>query len=895
MILFSYIIKELFNDRRFSLLFIINLTLGLVGFVALDGFRDSIDKTLYTKSKAILGADFGLSSRRPLKSEELNFVTKNYENDHSPLLKQGSLLKQSPLLKTNMVEMFSMVASQQGISRLIQIKAIEKGFPFYGKLELEKNKFADTKDFQALYDRPVAWVYPELLTQLQINIGDRIQIGEGEFEVAHAVSNDSAAGFTTNMAPRIYIGLSQIHKTDLLKPGSLAWYSTLFKMPISPRQINELKQKVFQAIDNPDVQVYTHKNVSQQMARLLSYLNDFLGLSSLVALFLASMGTGFLFRSYLRRKIKEIAILISLGVSHRQAFFLYLLQVVTLGFVSSLLAGALSWGILPILNFVTKGLLPFPIEFSVHPSSLLMGALIGTLGCVCSCLPMLMQLRGLKPSLLFTQVVQPSPHTWIYFVAFLPGAFLFWYLSVWLSHSWRMGSLFIGLFFGAGLILTLSAWLVFKLLGTCEPSKILSLRWALRHLTRNPLSTLSSFLSIAMGMVLLNLIPQIRHSLQIELQSPEKSKLPSLFLFDIQEEQLPEIKKFLQDESLKFQKISPLVRARLKSVNGVAFSKSMGAKDDQRMSLEEEREMRARNRGYNLSYRNDLIQSEKIIRGKPFSGIYEAKTSLAPTDSKSMNSKDMDSQRERSVKDSNLHEIGIRFPEISLEKRFARRLNLNIGDTMTFDIQSALVMGKVINIRSVQWTSFQPNFFIQFQPGVLTSAPKTFLGTLPPLVASLKTNLQNKIVGKFPNVSIVDVSRIVHRLKDITNQITWALQFMTALSLMTGFMVIFLITHYQAQSRRRDMGLLKVLGARFQDIRYQFLWQLGIISLLASLLGLAVGLLVSFLISKILFESFWAYEPITPMISLIVCVLSTLLITELATRGALATKAKELL
>ena len=881
--LIPYIFKELLNKKRFSLLFIINLTLGLTGFITLDGFKTSLHDTLEVKSKSILGADLGLSSRRPLKPEELNLVS-DLHKDHPY---KGH---KSQVQKTNTVEMFSMVANDRGQSRLIQIQAIEAHFPFYGKIELEKNKFAGEKDFQNIYQNQVAWVYPEVLTQLQINIGDTIHVGEAEFKVRNIVTNDSAAGFTTNMAPRIYIGLAQLEKTHLLKMGSIAWYSILFKIPLNKKKLNQLKQEVIKRIDNPDVRVYTHENVSAQMTSLLSHLNHFLGLASLVALFLSSIGAGFLFRSYLKNKVREMAILISLGSSHTKALSFYLIQVLFLGLLSSLLAIIFAWVLVPGLGPLIQGFLPLPVQLHLNPSTPLIGILVGTLGCFSTCLPILMPLKGLKPSLLLTGNPPPQQnHIWLNLISALPGVLLFWSLSLWLSDSLKLGSLFTVTFLITGLFFLLSAWLLFKFLKVLTrtfhkdstgnvntltesglvtlPHKAshrihnpghrthLSLKWALRDLTRIPFSTYSSFLAIGLGMLLLNLIPQIQNSLDTELQHPKSSKLPSLFLFDIQEEQLAPLKEILNNHHLEFSQLSPIVRARLKFVNGKELKKTTG----EMMNREEERDMGLRNRGFNLSYRRELSKSERIIRGTPFSGNHSS------------------------------------LPEISIEKRFAKKWGLQIGDTMTFDIESVLVKGKIVNIRSVKWSSFQPNFFIQFQTGVLNAAPKTFLGTLPHISPPLRETIQNAIVEKLPNISIINVSRLVRRLKEVLIQVIWALRLMTFLCLIAGFVVIFSIANHQAKNRRWDIGLLKALGASFRDIRWQFLWQFTLIAFFASLLGSSISLLVGFLISKFIFESIWTMDPVTPIASLIFCILLTLLITDWAIRGALATKTRELL
>jgi len=848
--LLKYLLRDLLNNRRFVFLFIFNLSLGLAGFIALDGFKVSLDQTIKKRSKTILGADFGVSSRRQIKANEREFI------------KAAALQNVD---ESELIEIYSMIANSQRNSRLIQIKAIQENYPFYGEIILREKGKVNLKAHKILAADHKIWVYPEILQQLKVNIGDTLYIGEKKFVIDDVVDRDSAAGISTNMAPRLYMNLNNLSETGLVKPGSLAWYSFVYRLPgLNSEALGILRDQIFKKIDNPDVRVYTHENASEQMARLLSRLNDFLGLATLVALFLAALGTGFLFRAYLKSKIKEVAILICLGATHTSAFMQYFIQIFVLGLASSILATLLSLLIVPGLGAITQGILPFPVEFIIRPSTILLGLVIGTFGSILICLPILADLGQLKPSLLFVdsynQNVQMNKR-WKTIFSAVPAVILFWALSIWLSNSAVIGSLFCFIFFSSGALLALVSWLIFTKLNYFQKIPYLSLRWALRDLARHKMTTLACFISIGLGMLLLNLIPQLQLSLDKELQTPEKSKVPSLFMFDIQEDQLVDIQKIMKNEKVELSQLSPMVRARLVAVNDLPFDKGVGASAES-LSRAEQGEMRFRNRGFNLSFRAKMISSERLIRGQAFRGVY----------------------RDGSDK----------LPEISLEKRFADRLKLRIGDKLDFEIESVPISGRVVNFRSVNWTSFQPNFFIQFQPGSLDLAPKTYIATLPSLSSQQKLQIQDRIVEELPNVSLIDVSRLVERLRRIMEQMAWALGFMAILCLLAGFVVIYSIANHQANNRKWDIGLLKSLGASFSIIRAQLLWQFACISLFAGVFGAAISLFVSFLISNILFEGLWVFDAQTPLISISICVLMTVFISDIATRSALKTRTREL-
>ena len=846
-------LAELFQQKRFTLLFVLNLALGLSGFVALSQLQEVLDRSLQSRTQAVLGADIGLSSRRPLNDEAVlkaqEVLTQSVETSQAR--------KTAP--KTEMIEIYSMIATPSGASRLVQVKAIDAAFPFYGHIELKKG--GPQKPGGAAYDLHQGekiWLYPEVLFQLGINVGEKVVLGGTEFTVSDVVKDDAAAGISTSMAPRVYIGLNQLIKTKLVGPDSLAWYSTLFKAPGNNRQLDSWVQTLFESPEIPkEMKIYSHINVGQQMGRLLKYLNDYLGLVALSALFLSIVGAIFLFRSHLMSKVKQIATLLSLGFNLRQVFATYGLQLAILGLFSSLITFVLASILTPWLISLTQGLISGNVTYTISWQPFALALLLGVVGSQLISWPLLARLKSMKPAFLFreSQSQKLPMNLWSWFFALI-GLILFWGLAIWQSHSVYVGSLFTAAFLLSGLFLGLSAYGLFRILDRLTQKARWTLRLPVRQLVRQPVAAVSCFLALGLGMLLINLVPQLEKTLQAELQNPAASKLPSLFLFDIQEEQIDRLKEIVTRYGLNLNQISPMIRARLIQVNGKDFDK--GKRSDKAQTREEEREQRFRNRGYNLSYRQDLSDSEMLHRGKVFSGPYD--------------------------------ESSEKMPQISLEKRFADRLKLKIGDRLTFDIQSIMITGEVVNLRSVRWTSFQPNFFIQFQPGVLEPAPKTFLGTLPDMTLEKKNLIQRDIVQALPNVSMVDVTRLVTRLSKIMKQMSGALQFMAIFCLIVGFIVLYSIASHQARLRAWDVNLMKVLGAPFSHIRSLFLVEFAILSLAAGLLGVLISLVLSYLLSNLLFDSLWVWEAKTPLLTLIGLVLVTQVISSFSIMRVLRLK-----
>lgn len=841
MSLLRFVFSELLHSKRFVLLFLINLSLGLSSFVALEFLKTSVDNTVSTQSRNVLGADLGVSSRRELLPEEFTAIEQALPEERA---------------STPVVEMFSMV-TKGSASSLIQIKAAEHVFPYYGQVVTKPmKKMSDLEDTQSI------WVYPEVLTLLNASIGDTLKIGDMSFRIAAVVEDDAASSISTSMAPRIYMSLPYLKKANLLREGTLAWHSRLYKIPgLSDVELEKVRDQIYQTLTASDIQVFTHRNSSEQTARLLNYLGDFLGLVSLAALFIACIGLTFLLSTYLHAKSKSVAILIAIGYPRWQAIAFYCLQLFLLVILGTLLSIGLATLVLPLIMQATQSVATFSIRLTIDFKTLLQSIGLGVSGGLLLLLPHLLRMREISAlQLLRGAHFIKIPNHWTHILTFLPAIGLFYYLSVRQMNSLKNGSLFFACFMGAGVALYTVAHFVLPWMGRFTHFRWYLLEWAVRDVTRLRVATITGFLSLSLGVFLVNVVPQIKANLQAEIARPPDSKVPSLFLFDIQGEQVGEIQKVLNEDKIPLNNLSPLIRARLVAVNDVPFSKGDGAFSKSE-SREQERESQFRNRGFNLSYRESLDASETIVEGQPLPATYNPES----------------------------------MPEISLEKRFAERLNLHMGDVLTFDVQETPIKGKVTSLRRVTWTSFQPNFFVLFQNGSLEDAPKTFLATIPKIPLDQKIQMQKKILRTMPNVSLIDVDRLIQKLVLLIEQMGWALQVMSAFCILVGMTVLLALANDQVRSREWDIGLLKAIGTRYSAIITLFILQFSLIAMAAALSGGFLSIFGSYIFSYFLFDGSWYFNWKTPLAIFIGVGIFSPILVYLGIRRGLQFSAKELL
>jgi len=348
----------------------------------------------------------------------------------------------------------------------------------------------------------------------------------------------------------------------------------------------------------------------------------------------------------------------------------------------------------------------------------------------------------------------------------------------------------------------------------------LKLKWTTAYAIKSVINKKTAvdmvFITFTVSILILTLLPHIKQSIVNEIRPAQSSSLPRLFLFDVQSGQKEELKQIttnLLDAKLEF---NPLVRSRILKVNDVDYDRLQNS--ESLSTREQEEEVRFRNRGVNLTYQTELKLSENIVEGV-------------------WNNKKWD---------------GNGLPEISLEKKYAERINAKINDVMLFDVQGLELQGKVTSLRSVKWTSFSPNFFILFQDGVLNEAPQNFLTAISTVKDYEK--YQNTVIEKFPNISIIDVRQTVQDILVFVDQMAMALQMMAIVSIILGFFIFIVLVNTQIQERLSEFNLLKVLGSESAVIRKIIFIQFLFIVSISLIVGLGLGLLLTQILVKTVFS-----------------------------------------
>ncbi len=902
--------KELKINRGFSLFFILNLSIGLVGFIALNSFNNSLQSYFKDNLKEILTADIVVTSPRELNETEIKLIDETLGGDkqESRQISFFSMVSNSDSSDPSYNFSKSLKSSNMR-SKLANIIAVDKVFPLYGAIISENGDFKQSGSTISNQDistklhnpsslslnqgRAEAWISRDISIAMNLNIGSTLKIGDKDFVVSDIVTPPPDASVSSiELAPKIYIGLLEAQDTGLLKFGSRISFKRFYKLPFG----SDVKEKTvflrgkFHKLfnDSPIISVYDSEDVNQNLSRIFGYFTGYMGLIGVVALFLAGIGTAYLFRGYLNRKIKEIAILMTLGAKRVDAYMLFMLQIISLGAASTIFSVMLSFFILPLFPEVLQGLIPPNFRAAADIKSIFWAFIPGIFGSIIFCLPVFVRIHTLKPVMLLQSGYNLTPIK-LYtanILSFLPAILTFWILSIGQTKSFERGSIFFLGSLSVMAVMTVIGWLILIILKRLSSTKQFIRKIAFRNLYRNKSASISCFVTIAMGAFLINIIPQIKNGIQDEISQPKGMKIPGFFLIDIQPEQLLPLTQFLELKGYDLTNVSPIVRGRILNVNDKGFYERLDEDKDKnsKQSLgkqifgrkkQDESSFRGRyrRREFNFSYREHLDKSEKIVKGSPLS---ETPWSFEDTSTQPLSPESS-------------------YIQISLEEGFADRFSINIGDIMEFDIQGMQLKGKVVNLRKVKWNSFQPNFFILFQKGVLDDAPKTFLASIPQMRPEEKQALQNELVKSFPNISVLDVNQTVKQILSITDRLTFAINFMASLAILAGLVVLFSIARHETHGRSWEINLLKVLGAGFGDIKKIVLLEFGFLGFLASFFAAIVSLAVSYLIAWFFFERLWSFRWEYSLFCLIAITLICVMTAMLATRKVIKQKPAGLL
>jgi putative ABC transport system permease protein len=819
------------RSRRRLLLFSSSVVLGIAALVAIRSFGESMRIAIQENAKSLIGADLVFSSREKFTDDVANEI-------------QNIGGKQA-----QEVSFSSMVYFQKtGGTRLVQVRGLEEGFPFYGTLETDPPAAAT-----AFRNQHGALVEESLMTQFEAKIGDTIKLGQTQFPISGILKKvpGETVVFST-IAPRIYVPFADLQKTMLLRDDSLARYRTYVKTPsgVDPEAINKQLADDFR---EKRVFITTVEERKKDLGRATENLEHYLSLGGLIALLLGSIGVASAVHVHAKEKVTAAAVLRCLGLSSRRTLAIYLIQGLALGIIGAIVGAGLGLIVQSILPAVVADFVPVPMAQQFVWSAVAEAMLAGFTICGAFALLPLLPLRRVPPLAAIRASVEPpkaarDPIQWALALALAAGVLA---IAISQSRRWQHGlAFFVGLL-AAFLILGAAAKVVIWI-----ARRVVSTRWpyiwrqGTANLFRPNNRTLLLTLSLGLGTFLILTLFLVQGNLVRELlpSGPDKANAA---LFDIQSDQRNGVVSILQEQNLPVLQEAALVTMRIASVKGISSAKLLRDQKIPRWVLRRE---------YRSTYRDNLVDTETTAGGKwP-----------APADIEGI------------------------IP-ISVEDEIAKDLKVKLGDEIEFDIQGVPIRTRVAHLRKVDWRRMQPNFFVVFPSGVLEDAPSFRILTTHVPNSEASAKMQRAVVQKFPNVSAIDMTLVLQTVESVVAKISLVIRFMALFTVFTGLTVLAAAILTGRYQRVREAVLLRTIGASRRQVGQILLVEYFLLGLVAS--GTAVLLATSstWALAHFLFEAPYHFAMIPTISSIVIVCAVTMLMGFLGTRGLLSKPPLEVL
>ncbi|GAB2703250.1 ABC transporter permease [Mucilaginibacter koreensis] len=826
----SWLLQMAWRDSRKNrsrlLLFISSIVFGIAALVGIYSFSYNLQKDINDQAGLLIGSDLMIAGNKPV-SKTIQPLLDSLGDDRSQERSFASMV----------------LFPKGGGTRLVQIKALQGNFPYYG--EIETTPKAAGRTFK---NGRYALVDKTLMQQFGVKVNDSVKVGKVTFLIAGKLEQAPGQnGVAATVAPIVYVPLSYLNETGLIDKGSRVNTSYYYKFNPGTN-VDKLAESIDGRLDKEGLHYETIATRKESTGRSFGDLANFLSLVGFIALLLGCVGVASATNIYIREKIPSIAIMRCLGVKAWEAFLIFLIQILGIGFIGSVIGALLGTLVQQLLPMVLKDFLPFTMSADISWLAFGQGVALGMVISVLFALLPLLSIRNISPLNTLRITDQESnaardPLRWLVYALILAFIASFTYLQL---KSWPASAAFTAGILVAFGILSLVAWLLMRLMRLLVSNSWSYLaRQGFANLYRPNNQTIILMVSIGLSTMFICTLIFIQSMLIQQVSLSTSGNQPNMILFDIQTNQQKGVEELTKQNHLPVVQQVPIVTIKLEKINNItaASLKNDTTKNDIRRALAYE---------YRVTYRDFLTSTEKITAGK-WTGKATSTTDVP----------------------------------VSLDERLAKRIHAKIGDHLTFNVQGTRINTIVGSLRKVNWSKVQTNFQVVFPTGVLEEAPKFFVELTHVPSSTVSAKFQQAVVQRFPNVSIIDLGLVLTTLDELLDKIGYIIRFMSAFSMITGLVVLIASVRISKYQRMRESVLLRTLGASRRQIFTITALEYLFLGTLSALTGIVIGLAGSILLAKYSFDLPFVVN-YTPALWLLLGVAAlTVAIGLLNSRGAL--------
>lgn len=829
--MFSFYSRFIKRQWRFGAirLFCIAIAIACAVTFSITLLGDRLEQLFINQSKEVLAADLVLTSTNELQKEQLAIIK--------------DTVSEQAIAQATTLSFTTMANSSNGFL-LSSVKAVTNHYPLLGELQVSDILYGKAAPIS---HGPVAgevWVEDRILHELGLSLGETITVGEREFKITQIViyEPDRGNGFY-NFMPRILMHWDDVASTEVVQPGSRLRYHYLFAG--EAEILEELKQGL-EPILQPNQKFKTIEDTNEAMANTLQRAYRFLHVTALIAILLGAVGAALVSYQYVNEMTYQYAVLRCLGLRGKRLygailipFFIFSLIAIVAGLI---FGGIAHYFILNSLGDLIPSSLPPP---SIQP--FLLSSMTSLVVVISFAWPFLNNLLKMPPKILLNISTEEKQSVIFTTIAMAVGLAILVHVGtqdVLISLYIISGiSLFVVIAYG------LTQWLIRWVIKQSQ-KKSVATRLAARMLGANRRMASLQIIAIAMTFFSLALIQTLRDDLLSSWQSKVPEDAPNFFAINLFAADKPDFLAKLKQQNISHSPLYPIIRGRLSAING-QVAREYASKEN--VSRDE-----SLNRDLALSWSLQLPPDNKIILGE-WHKVEEPPDQIT----------------------------------VSVEEGVAEKLKIHLGDRLEFTIETKKLEALVTSIRSVEWESFTPNFYMIFYPGSLDDLPATYLASMH--LKQSQRSLLPTFIQHFPNATFFDVDFLLTRIRGIVEQISTAIESILYFSLFASLIVFIAIEMILRRYHRYSTAIYKAVGARSELIQKVFRSQFIFIGLIAGVIAYSLNLSIGYIISTFLIEGDYFFNIKTAVLCLIIAPIMVLAAGYFSIRRSRHIMAKQLL
>ena len=813
--------------------FLACLALGVATIAGVGSLSQSMLEALSRDGRALLGGEVELR----LIHREANEAERAWLEESSARLSQVS-------------EVRTMARAGEA-TRLVELKAVDDAYPLYGEFRAEPSAPLE----ELLAERQGQWgavAESSVLNTLGLEVGDSLLVGDHRYQLRAVIAREpdrTARAFT--LGPHVIVDLESLAGSPLIQEGSLVQHH----YRLDPRDglgLEDWKEETRQRFPEAGWRVRDLNNAAPGMERFIERVTLFMTLVGLTSLLVGGVGVANAVRSYLDGKRKVIATLKTLGAPARGIFATYMAQILVLGGLGIVIGLALG----ALVPFIAGPFLAERLNFSslggLHAGPLGLAALFGVLVTVAFSLWPLGKAQALPAAALFRDHDggrSVKSLGWVVAATVLAGAALA-LLAVLSAEDKIFAAGFVAGAVAALAVFRATAWAVMRLASRLPRFRTPGLRLAVANLHRPGSATASVVVSLGLGLTVLVAIALIEGNLSRQVSERIPEEAPGFYFIDIQPDQVEPLGSLVQQVTGSEEEMEsvPMLRGRIAAVNG-QYPDEMEIPADIAWVFRGDR---------GLTWAREMPPRTELVEGSWWAPDYSGP------------------------------------PLVSLDHEVFDLLGLKIGDQLTINILGRNVDVEIGNTRAIEWQDLQIDFVMVFSPGLLESAPQSYIATVQ-LDPAKEDALERAVVDAFPNVSAIRVKEALARAAEFFGKVAVAVSATAGLTVISGVLVLAGAFAAGHQRRVHDSVVLKVLGATRARVAGIFLLQYGLLGLLTAGIAALIGTLAGYIVVTQVMEADFIFLPQTVFPTALLAALLTLVLGFIGTWRALSVKAAPLL